>query len=343
MVEIIENKNKWDLLLSKFDRYDSYHTFDYHLITKSKEESPILIKYVEENVVIAIPLLIRNIEGTPYKDVTSVYGYIGPLSIGITNDFDNSVFINELLLFFKEKNIISVFSRLNPFIPNQNKILSNFGDLYPLGKVVNINLTLDKTIQRQNYHRRLKNHINKSRRNCSITKASNADHIDKFIEIYNENMNRVNAKKSYYFNKDYYMKLFGSSDFETEVLLAKDNESQNIIAGAMFLKKNGIVQYHLSGAKNDFLHLMPTKILIDEMRLNATDQGYAFFNLGGGLGACEDNSLFRFKSSFSKEYHQFCIWKLVVNQDVYQSLIKRNKILTQNSSYFPLYRLKEHV
>ncbi|MDO5980470.1 peptidoglycan bridge formation glycyltransferase FemA/FemB family protein [Flavivirga spongiicola] len=343
MIETITNKEDWNFLLSEFDMHDSYHTFEYHLIAKSKGENPILIKYVENDIIIAIPLLIRDIKGSAFKDATSVYGYTGPLSKGINNSFDNSNFINSLNHFFNENNIISVFSRLHPYVPNQTHVLKNFGAIFPMGKVVNINLKLDKTIQRQNYHRRLKNHINRSRKNCSIVKVDSYEGVDKFIEIYNESMDRVNAEKSYYFDKKYYYNLFNSTDFETELLLARDNESKNIISGAIFFKKNGIVQYHLSGTKSDFFHLMPTKLLIDEMRISATDEGYHTFNLGGGLGACEDNSLFRFKSSFSDEYHQFFIWKLIVNEKAYKNICDKNKITNKESNFFPLYRLKVFI
>ena len=343
MIEIITEKEKWDALLSEFDSYDTYHTFDYHMISRLQEESPILIKYTEKELVIGVPLLLRNINDTHYNDATSVYGYCGPLSKGVTDNFDNSSFIEALKDYFIENNIISVFSRLNPYIANQNKVLNNLGEIFPLGKVVNINLKLDKTIQRQNYHRRLKNHINKSRRNCKVVKAKSIEEIENFIEIYKENMIRVNAKKSYYFSKEYFLKLFESKNFKTEILLAIDKESKKIISGAMFFKTNSIVQYHLSGTKNDFLHLMPTKLLIDEMRITATDSGFKTFNLGGGLAASGDDSLFRFKSSFSDNFHPFSLWKLIINQKAYDEVCDKNEIINRDSKFFPLYRLKEHL
>jgi len=66
----------------------------------------------------------------------------------------------------------------------------------------------------------------------------------------------------------------------------------------MMVKTNNIIQYHISGTKNDHLNLSPIRLLIDEMRLRGTAENYRYFNLGGGLGNNEDE-LFRFKSSFS--------------------------------------------
>ena len=78
------------------------------------------------------------------------------------------------------------------------------------------------------------------------------------------------------------------------------------------------------------------------MRIKATEEGYKKLNLGGGLGANEKDSLFRFKSLFSDEYHPFFVWKLITNEKVYKDLCKKNSINYKSSSFFPLYRLKEH-
>lgn len=342
MIETITKKDEWDSLITEFSEYDTYHTYGYHNISRLENETPVLIKYIEDEVVIGIPLLLRNIEDTPYKDATSVYGYSGPLSKGLTNNFDNTRFIEAFKQYLFDNNIISVFSRLNPYVSNQDKVFKNLGDIFTLGKIVNINLKLDANLQRQKYHRRLKNHTNKSRKNCDIVKANSLKEIEIFAEIYTENMIRVNAKKMYFFCKEYFIKLFNCNDFETEILLAIDKETDTVISGALFLKKNGIVQYHLSGTKNDFLHLMPTKLLIDEMRIRATKEGYKTFNLGGGLEANENDNLFRFKSSFSDDFYLFSIWKLIINQNAYSEVCKKHKIINLDSNFFPLYRSKEH-
>ena len=199
MLEIIKDKKQWDLLVKEIDHYDFHHTYDYHYIAKSVNETPILLKYIENNILIGLPLLIRDINGTSFKDATSVYGYAGPISKGITNNFNNSNFIKELNHFFTENKIISIFSRLNPYVPYQERVLKNYGKIITQGKVVNIDLTLNIDEQRQNYQNRLKTHTNKSRRNCTIKRALTDDDLHKFIEIYYENMDRVNAKKNVLF------------------------------------------------------------------------------------------------------------------------------------------------
>ena len=338
---VITEKDEWDSFLNSIKSYDFYHTYDYHHLSLSKNENPILLKYVENNVQIGLPLIIRDINNTKYKDATSVYGYVGPVSNGVTSDFNNSAFLKTITDYFKNNNIISVFSRLNPYINFQHAVLNNFGEIMSQGKVVNIDLNLDLDEQRQKYRSRLKTHINKARRLCSVTLSSNEKDLDKFIELYNENMDRVNAKKYYYFNKAYFENILKSKSFKTYILSIINSESGETIGASIFISVNSILHYHLSGSKNEFLHLTPTKLLIDEMRIIAKKEGYDFFNLGGGLGGRDDDSLFHFKSSFSKNFKQFNLWKYIANQEAYDELVEKNSACPSNSNYFPHYRYNE--
>lgn len=341
-LEIITQKKEWDKTLNETDLYDYYHTYDYHALSKKNNETPILLKYTEKKIIIAIPLLSRQVFDTNYNDCTSVYGYAGPISKGVDDTFDNTQFKKKLSKYFYDNNIISIFSRLNPYIPFQDQILKNIGKTVTQGNVVNIDLTIDIDIQRQIYRSRLKTHINKARRNCSIREVSTKEDLDTFISLYHENMDRVNAKESYYFNKTYFENLLKSKSFKTIILLAIENTTNKIIAGSIFILTNGIVQYHLSGSKASFLHLTPTKLLIDEMRIIANKEGFKFFNLGGGLGGRDDDSLFYFKSSFSKDFNSFNLWEFIVDSKIYDKITKQNKP-TIDSDYFPAYRYNQTV
>ncbi|BFP42748.1 hypothetical protein FGF1_35930 [Flavobacteriaceae bacterium GF1] len=335
MIQVIEEKKYWDDFISSFEESDLYHTFDYHSISKG-EGRPILLKYCDGQVCIGLPLLVRKIPDTAFYDATSVYGYAGPLYKNISNSFDNRRFENELLEYFASNNIISVFSRLNPFLSLQHLVLKNIGDIEKKGPVVTIDLKKDIDIQRQEFGRRLKGQLNKVRRYCSVKKAANDREFQDFIEIYHENMDRVNAKPMYYFDDDYFKVLAKSNGFNTETLLAIHNESGEVIGASLFFYKNSIVHYHLSGTKSEYLHLMPTKLLIDEMRIKATNMGLSQFNLGGGLAGAND-TLLQFKSSFSKDMTDFYVWKLIVKPKVYKKMIAESD-KPNGVGFFPLYR-----
>ncbi|WP_412560477.1 GNAT family N-acetyltransferase [Winogradskyella sp. MIT101101] len=347
MIEVIKDKKVWKEQIALVSNSDFYHTYDYHQLSKSNDEYPILIKYADGQTSLLIPLLLRDIDNSDYKDATSVYGYAGPLVQHIDENFNVDDFQDEFNQFLQKNNIVSVFSRLHPYIEHQESILKGLGTITALGNVVNIDLTDTIENQRAKFSRRLKTYLNKSRRSCTVIKGNIDEHLDDFIRLYHENMRRVDADDSYFFTNKYYHQILSSEDYESELSLCVHAESEEIIGAAMFMKKGDIVQYHLSGLSEEHFELNPIKLVIDEMRIKSTEEGYKYFNLGGGLGSNED-SLFRFKSCFSKDFKEFKIWKYIVNENVYKELVSQKlgndhapDIL--EADYFPAYRAVKKV
>lgn len=343
MIEIITERTVWNNTISLSRHSDFYHTYFYHNLSKKENETPLLIKYEDDNSCILLPLLIREIENSVYKDATSVYGYSGMLCVSEMEHFDNENFKKELNAFLVANKIISVFSRLHPYLDFQEKILSGIGQISNPGDVVYINLLEPIQIQRQHYSNRLKTHVNKAKRLCTIIKGETKEQIHEFIKIYYENMRRVDAHERYFFDETYFYQLMASPDFEVELSLALNNNTNEIIAGALFIKTDNIVQYHLSGIKEEFLDINPIKLVIDSMRVKSTEEGYTYLNLGGGRENKQD-SLFRFKTTFSKNLKPFKLWKHIVDEKVYQDLvnqqqrIEKDLNLENNQEFFPAYR-----
>lgn len=332
-IKEITTKSEWAKALDYVDNYDFYHTYDYHSISCAQDEEPLLLIYETKGIVILLPLVLRPIPNTEYYDFTSVYGYAGPISnVEDLEDSEREKFQTILNQYLIDRKIVSVFSRLHPYI-DQCQILKNLGSVIDLGQVVNIDVTLPLDESRRAYSKSNKNQINKLRRQCTVVKAQTKEDVLEFVDIYYENMKRLDAEEHYFFSKEYFLNFMNITDFQTDILLVRDNETNTYIAGSMFVKTKNTVQFHLSGTRTDFLRQKPSKLFLDEMRVQATEQGYKIFNLGGGLGS-EQDSLFEFKASFSKDFRTFNVWKHVVNQEVYNELSKDK----DETCYFPKYR-----
>ena len=338
-VEIVSDRKKWDGILQEIGTYDFYHTYDYHQLSKKENEKAILFVFSHNRSLVAIPFLIRPIKDSEYYDITSAYGYVGPISRNIPSDWDNTMFTTELTSFFKTYKIVSVFSSLNPFIQQHDVVLKGLGEFKTLGPIVNIDLTQTIKKQRENYSKITKRYLNKAEKALTVKVSSKKEDVLKCIELYYQNMLRVNATKKYYFDINYFFTLINSEGFETDVIHAVLNETGEIVSSAIMVKTNNkIVQYHVSGTIEDYLELSPMRFLIDKMRIMAANQGYEFFNLGGGLGNKKD-SLFQFKSTFSKDFKDFRIWKLICNQKIYDELVIEKKVnLEAEEGFFPSYR-----
>lgn len=330
----ITSKEEWDKVLTYFPNYDCYHTYDYHIIGKKDEELPILLYFESQNIQIALPLLKRFIPETEYFDLTSVYGYAGPILNGTIKPKVLAIFQKELMLYCKKESIISIFSRLNPYINGQVECLRDLGEIMKIGDIVNVNLNKSLEDQRLDYSATTKRYVNKARKLCTIKKSNSKDDILIFKDLYHENMSRVNANDYYFFSEKYFFDILKSKNFETQVIYAILNETSEIISGAITIKTNNVTHYHLSGTSTKYLKINPLRLLLDEIRVSSTEEKQLYLNLGGGLGAKND-ALFSFKSSFSKESKEFKVWKFIANQDVYKSLIFDKDL---DTSFFPAYR-----
>ncbi|WP_445381932.1 GNAT family N-acetyltransferase [Robiginitalea sp. IMCC43444] len=332
MIEIIRNKKEWNAVLSKCKVFDTYHTYEYHQLYK-RDGQPVLLTYSSNRTVIALPLLIRTIPGTDFKDACSVYGYTGPISNLDDISFAPEAYQTELLTALKKLEIVTVFSRLHPFITGQRFLIKSLGKIEDTGKVVYVDLNLPEKTQFSAYNRRLKSYIRKGRSQFEVIQSNNAANIAIFKAIYEENMLRVGARPSYFFYEQYFKELLRSSEFTASLFLLKDLESGEVASGGILIEKNGFAHYHLSGTKREFLKESPSKLLIDEMRLKAMANGNHIYNLGGGKGAGND-SLFHFKSLFSKETKPFCTWKLIVDEKIFRAL----NVEQHSTNFFPPYR-----
>ena len=333
----IDDKKVWKNIVKSAYAYDFHHTWYYHSL--ETESEPFLFLLEHKDNFIALPLLKRKIEGTEYYDCTSVYGYAGPISNLPFSELGAELieeFKTSFETFLQSEKIVSVFSRLHPIL-NQDVLLENLGGLHTTGKTVAMDLTVPHEEQVRNYRRAIRMKINQLRKKGFVVReAACRTELKEFVRIYIENMIKVNASESYFFDEDYFANLLNSEDFESKLLLAYyDNK---ITSGIIVTCSDNIMQTHLAATSNDFLHDAPMKLLFDEASIVGREVGMKYLHLGGGVGGKED-SLFVFKSGFSNLFFDFKTWRYIANQPVYNQLVEeRCKNREFNNVIFPLYR-----
>lgn len=325
----------WNIELEIVGAADFYHSFSYNSYYSNLEGKSILYCFQKDNYDILFPLILRKTAYNEYFDVTSVYGYAGPLCSHSEVPAEVvSEFTDSLNKFFAENNIVSAFCRLHPSFHNE-LLLEGLGDVLPLSETVYIDLTLPLDEQKKKYRKGVKSDLSKlAREGFSVFEDADKKYIHEFIEIYNENMIRVSAKPEYFFNEEYYKMIFNSPDINSKLFfVVKDNVK---VAASIFVFTGDIIQYHLSSTRGDYLRNSPVRLIIDHMRIYGTENGYKELHLGGGVGSSAD-SLFQFKAGFSDCRHQFKVWRHIVNPEIYNQLVRDHKA-SPNSNYFPLYR-----
>ncbi len=335
MLKTIIDKNEWEITLS-FMKYDSYHTWDYHQIAfENGEGDPVLFLYESGNVKISLPLLIRKIDDV-WIDATSVYGYPGIIETENTTPSHLEQFFLELTQWAEINNCVSIFSRLNSIVSLTNH--ESFHSIYNAGETVKIDLTVSLERQRASYRKNYRNLVKrlvKDGYSCSWSRSD--DDLFEFINIYNNTMRNLGASDFYFFDINYYQAIMKSSEFETRIYSCFLNGER--VCSGLFVFCCDVVQYHLGGTVDSFKHSAPTRLMIDTVRVDATNLGYTTFHLGGGLSGKRD-SLFEFKYGFSKDAINFNVLKLITNPSKYASLSGAcySESNDLSEGFFPLYR-----
>lgn len=97
-----------------------------------------MFTYAEDDYLIAFPLLLRPIDGEPYTNATSVYGYGGPIvsdqavSESVVANFQEA--LKEAML---GRGVVSVFSTMHPLI-EQESLLAGLGESRANAQTVSI-------------------------------------------------------------------------------------------------------------------------------------------------------------------------------------------------------------
>lgn len=331
----LRDKDEWVGYVKAAKQYDFYHTWHYHSLDHSG--SPFLFVYEEGQNYIAFPLIKRKIADTSFSDISSVYGYTGPISNRKFENIEDSLmdnFKHSFLGFLEEERSVSVFSRLHPFF-DQHLLFEKFGGIHENGKTIAIDLTIPIETQRKQYRKTTLKSVNRARDfGYSVRDCKAPEHLDAFYEIYTQNMERVNASECYFFQKDYFFGLLNNEEFDCRLFLVFLKEE--VVCGMMVTFTDGIIQGHLVGTKKTCLMDSPAKFLVDEITLVGRKEGMKYLHLGGGVGFKED-TLYNWKTGFSDLSFEYKSWRYVANHFVYQTLVNKRNV-DKAVDFFPLYR-----
>ena len=340
----------WSATLEQLP-HDVYHLPGYvALDAKRTETIPEAFLLQEDDKVFFAPYLLRSCADiyesvdTQVYDIISPYGYPGILmsQAAINNPEFPDFALQQFRRTLRDKGVCSAFLRLHPILGADFAKVFQSDPLSEDGKTVSIDLTLDEGKIWAKTRRGHQSTINKCMRlGFTVRTVPYAEYMDEFIAIYEETMNRVKARDSYYFSREYFE---GLLSLGSKIHLGIVELEGEIVCACLFFESCGIVQAHLGGTKNEFLKQSPFNLLLHQMRLWAKERGNQYLHIGGGVGGKKDN-LYTFKSGFSKLRHDFFTMRSVVDLERYNDLLNFranavNKSVEelQSSAFFPAYR-----
>lgn len=332
-VDVVNEQKEWQDLLGEFSSYDFVHTYDFHRLSQLNGEGEPVMYVLKDDLnkpLLSWQVLKRPIDGTPYFDLSSVYGYGGPL---LYNSCDLQCRFDMLWQRMKEDGAISLFSRMHPFFIDSINLDVLKGQR--LGDVVMIDVGVKEGIlsRYRGSHRR--EIVNALSNGLEITVDWCFESLGDFYSIYRQSMLDLHANDYYVFGSEYFSQLVSSKDFKV-ILIFADFKGQRI-AASMFIVTGEIMQYYLSGTVSAYRKIAASKAIIAKAHELASDLGLKVLILGGGVGS-EKDALYNFKCGFSKITKPFYITKKILNNTVYDQLCAARSVDPSEISFFPAYR-----
>ncbi|WP_262352077.1 GNAT family N-acetyltransferase [Bacteroides bouchesdurhonensis] len=311
----------WNEYLSFFEteQKDIYFQEEYVCLYKTEKEVPKCVVAEDDGNYMLFPFLCRSFlfDEKAYYDFETAYGYGGPIFNTKNKVFRISV-MKELYKYFSENNYVAGFVRFHP-------LLNNFIDCESIGsiildrKTVAMDLSMtEEEIWKNEIHTKNRNVIKKGIKNgLEFVLDDGYKYIYDFIRLYNSTMDRLSADDFYYFDGKYYEEFIKKlpNSFLGVVKLG-----DKVLSAAIFMYSAPYAHYHLSGSNKEYLFLSPNNYMLYEAAKELKRRGALYFHLGGGSTSKPDDSLFNFKSRFSKSTCQFATGKMIFNKPVYDSL-----------------------
>ena len=344
--------SSWDSWLQGAP-HDVYHLRGYHIFASELGEGdPYLVVAGDRDRGLAWPYLLRPIVGVEANDVTSVYGYPGPVAWGLDpGDRFLSLAWEQFLATWRDQNVVSVFTRFHPLVENAQlatafyELAGEAGEvslgLVAAGETVSVDCTLDDDAALAGYTKVLRQEIASARRaGLLTTEIEDWTSLEDFIRLYQATMDRSGAARRYYMDGPSVLRLRDLLDGHLHLLITRLGD--DVAAAGLFTEHEGIVQAFLVGTEERLRAHSPLKVLLDDARRWARTRGSTVLHLGGGRAGHQD-SLLAFKRRFSPRRHKFHTGGWVLQAGLYRHLAESRAAERSplTNDFFPAYRRGE--
>jgi hypothetical protein len=319
----------WDALLAELGCADVYLARGYlEASSRLVEGEPALLHLADPAGDIVFACIIRR---SP-TDVTTPYGYGGPVAIGA--DPPVARFAELYERWARDRGVVTSFVVFHPLFANHRYAPPAFARRALAGTVAwpldgpDPAATLDRHHRRA--HRRAVGRAEGAGLELSVHDERPA--LVDFVPLYEETMRRNGAAPFYFFPAAYWQAL------EREVSLVRLDAriEGTLVASALCLPSHPWLHYHLGAASDAGRALGASLLVLLAAARWGQKSGFAAFHLGGGVGGRED-ALLRFKRRFAPDGVRPAFLGTAVHDAVrYRELA--GSAASDREGFFPAYR-----
>lgn len=336
-ISLIDNTNPYyslELLNNHLDNQELYF-FTYKVDSDLKAVMPFILRKI-----------VMHGKETGFYDVTSPWGYNGPLFDG---DMGQELIEDFWILvdnWYKENKVVSEFIRFN-FKHNYEG--------YTGTKVHTLRNVKGNIVDWDNFWSNLKsntrNQFRKAKKEGLVFEIHYKDialeKVKAFYDVYIGTMDRRDAIDSFYHPLEYFTNFAAQNPGKCAVGLVYEGDLP--ISCELFLISNDTMYSFLGGTSSDHFKLRPNEYLKINAIEWARSVGLEYYMIGGGLSNSDTDNLYLYKKKYfpyDDDIH-FYTGRKIVDQEAYLELCELNSAgsskmdaLNVAQGFFPKYREK---
>ncbi|MHA7629333.1 GNAT family N-acetyltransferase [Corallococcus sp. M7] len=263
-----------------------------------------------------MPLVVRPIEGTPYHDAISPYGYPGGRLDGLSEVSKDDVDWTGI-------GLVSLFVRDRVVGPRCFAGGTDRNEVFLIDSRSPIEFQAEA--RRQMRRNTRLGYVS----TCAPVREATPEAREGFKEVYRETMVRDEAHARYFFSDAYFEDLFSSSMAWLVTTRAPDG---GIASSGIAVASDGVLHYYLGGTANAHLSRSPAKNTIFEAMVELSIRLGLPLHLGGGVRP--GDGLEQFKRSFSNASSRLHTHEVICEPSVYARLSAGR----EDTGFFPAYR-----
>jgi hypothetical protein len=261
-------------------------------------------------------LHVAQIEGTPWCDASSPYGYGGPVCTT-----DDPVFLrlawNAYVAWAVRQGIVVEYIRFHPMLGNDRQYGGGVTDNREV-----VWVDLEAADPAAGYEPRLRSTLNKAARaSLSYTEGPLGPRAGEFAAYYRDAMRGIGADPFYLFGDDYFSALAETGLARLGVCSLQDGGQW--LAACLLLDGAGMREYHLAAMSREGRQWGAASFALHRAGLAAREFGARRLYLGGGTDRNPGNPLLFFKSSFSRRRAVYRTGATILDTTKYEALKER--------------------
>jgi hypothetical protein len=353
VLSLDERGPEWDALLASLParERDLFFGSPWLLLWQERGDGRAMgAVYRDEGGMVLYPFLLRELTALPYLgdefagrfDVTSPYGYGGPLVTKGAPEGTVACFREGFAAWCRTAGVVSEFVRFHPLLDTRLPF-APFMDVGEAGQIVWCRFDQGACRVGDQLSATARRNVRAAREaGLTSTIERSPDAYDRFADLYADNAARRRAAPFYRFDRSHVQRLRERLG-QAQALVGVRREGE-LVAGALFLRSDDYVHFHLLAADRTCAGLRPANLVFFEALQWARALGVTAVDLGGGYRG--DDELLRFKTGFAGMRAPRFVGRVIHDSPTYiaASRLRDEQGEILDCDYFPAYcsPLPEH-